>query len=237
MTVTVTTAPPARPYRCHHPDVMAETDAPCAWPAGVPVTWYFDPSITPAGGVAAYLIEAAIVNGISAWSFACGVTIQRVTDPVLARVIVAFQPIDGPGNVVGLTDLPCGAPATAVMRLRLDSAENWTPGMIQQVVTHEFGHALGLVHAPAGTLAIMDPYYNPSIFGLQAWDKDQAALRYGPPPKTPSTPLPTSDPSDSAPATPTDPNAIVLQFQAPVAGTYLITLSIARRDPCTLPHS
>lgn len=165
--------------RCFHPDELASTAA-CAWPAGVDASWYLDPGSVPA--IAAPFVEASLTAATAIWAQSAGIRTPRVSDPNTARVLIRFTEIDGPWNVLGITQLPCGADGSSQVLMRLDVAEAWTADMLAQVAAHEFGHALGLGHAPAPTVALMAPIWNSRVYVLQPWDLVQVQGLYGPAP-------------------------------------------------------
>ncbi len=81
--------------------------------------------------------------------------------------------------------------------MEVDLAEPWVTVTdppryrvsIVLTLIHEFGHTLGLVHGPPGS--IMQATYSSSIKKPQAWDIAEAQQRYGaavPPPTGPTEP-------------------------------------------------
>jgi hypothetical protein len=166
--------------RCTRPEVLAP-EAAYRWPAGETVTVCLREDTVPAG-VAVADVEAEIAYAQSAWSSACAVAFGRVDRPEDARVVIDFEKIDGQWNVLGLTDLPVGDPA-AHDRMRLDSAERWSPAILRQTILHELGHGIGMEHSGPGIVAVMAPTLDLSLYGrgLQPWDVAFARGLYGPP--------------------------------------------------------
>lgn len=171
---------------CRH--IRLESDAVYQWPRGTVVTWHLD-RLTVAVDRSPKGIEQALRAAARRWAAACGVQIRQVKEPSQARVLVRFDPIDGNsqvegnGPILGETELPIEGRADAQHLMRLDVDEDWTAHSLVTVATHEFGHALGVGHAPEGTTAVMGPYYDPELTELQPWDVAEARRRYGRPEK------------------------------------------------------
>lgn len=198
--------------RCGRRETMGLASTECRWPSGTIVTWYLDISQLPKALPDSGVVGLSVSDGIEPWPTHCGVTCLRVADPSLARVFIKFREIDGPYNVLGLTELPCSGSAEVQHTMILDTREQWTPTWLAQVTMHEFGHGLGLNHAPAGQ-AVMSPVYNPALKDLQTWDIAEARRRYGPPASTSPTPTPSPSPSPPWPdPTPPAPTATPSDF-------------------------
>jgi len=196
----------------------------CRWPPGTLVTWNYSwpPGVSSASTLPTAGL-AAVSRGVASWAAACGVHVLYEPDPAQARVLVGFGTIDGPGGILGETELPCDGNAEAQHTMCLDVAEAWTEGLLEETARHEFGHAIGMEHSPPGTPSAMSAYLDPAIRGLQPWDVAQAQARY----PGPATPTP-----DLAPAAPANTQAITLKFSAPAAGDYTLTLAFSlAKDP------
>lgn len=159
------------------------------WPVCQVVHWYY--------GDQAF--DDLLAEGIESWSAVAEVTILRTTDQSQAQVVIGFVAdlADDPsvpadmaqiqawraGLELGLTDEPVGMSVdmTLYMRLNINPAGGWTPSKLAQVARHEFGHALGLDHAPDGVPSCMSATLDESIDTQQPWDIAQAQALYGPP--------------------------------------------------------
>lgn len=195
---------------------LAETSE-CKWPAGVEVYWYLDLKTIPASLTSGEAINA-ITAAAALWNASSGVLLDETGNRDFARVLISFGAIDGPYNVLGDTYLPCGASATSQVTMLLDWSEPWTADYLAQVVLHELGHALGLGHAPDGTIAVMAPIYDPALTTLQPWDLGQVVERYGP--VDPATKSWSGtfhlDGAGNVPVT--------FNFESPAAGDYQVTI-------------
>ena|GEM_PF-3336557 len=178
-----------RPYRCIHTDRAALAGRMCKWPAGTLVTWYLDPSSVPLGLSYSETLKA-ITAGIGIWPQVCGLQAARVNSPEQARVFISFRPIDGSNGILGQTQLPCEGLSNVQHTMQLDNVERWDADFLRRVVMHEFGHAIGLEHAPDGTVAVMAKYYDRSLDYPQPWDVAEAQKRCGPAPANQPTPAP-----------------------------------------------
>jgi hypothetical protein len=207
---------------CAHPEHLGSDQ--CYWPPGTVVTWHQAcqfPGMPPA------TVEADIARGLSRWSEICGVQFQRVPSPSQARVAISSQPIDGPMNVLGETQLPCSRRADVQCWMHLDNKEPWNQSIdLAAVVCHEMGHGIGLGHAPQGSANVMAPIYRAGQ-GFGPWDKQQSIQRYGQvKPATP--PAPTDPPTTGDPASFVARGSAILRGQAVIV-TFRGTLEIAGR--------
>lgn len=91
---------------------------------------------------------------------------------------VMFLLDDLPGPTVGRAEIGCAFEATRTARVWLDSGQTWTPDLARKVLTHELGHALGLVHRNDPT-SIMYP--SVGVAGLSPADIADVRALYGMP--------------------------------------------------------
>jgi hypothetical protein len=163
--------------RCQFPDRMAVT-AESRWAeTGLCYFLEFTHRVIDSDELAADYAEA--IRRIMA---VCGVEISRTQDPARAQVLAGSGPIDGPWNVLALTELPPpGATVGTVLHQKFDIAElALTREQRIGVMTHEACHFLGLGHALPGVAALMAPGLG-AITTPQAWDIAELQARYGPP--------------------------------------------------------
>lgn len=213
---------PRHVCQCAHGDVLTLL-ADARWPEGVELTWYIEEETVPDSFQA--FVAIAVAAGISIWPRRLNITTRQVFDPREARLVVYFGPIDGPEGILGQTQLPTSVAPNSQLTMQLDSAEPWTRDYLRRVVSHEFGHFLGVGHAYQ-TKALMDPYYDPFVDDLLPWDVAQGTERYGPA-KAPQPPANVraqtytgtfhADEAGPCPVNLTD-------FVAPAPGDYRVTI-------------
>ena len=120
----------------------------------------------------------------------------------LANLRATMGDIDGPGGILGQTEMP--TPGNQHTTMTLDVGEVWRAEMTPvqrgilawQTILHEAGHFWGVLHGPPGCM--MQPTLNTSIWTLQAWDKEQMRKLYGPR-KVISVPAPAPEPKPNKP--------------------------------------
>jgi hypothetical protein len=224
--------------RCGCPDVMAFVGVPC-W---APRTLTYQQTIT-FEGVAPGQVAAEYAEAAARIAAVCGIALAPAPLGAAAHIRATSAPIDGPWNVLALSELPPpNAPASTVLRQTFDVAEAHL-GMNQRIsmMCHELCHCLGLGHAPVGTGALMEPTLG-AIDRPQPWDIRELQARYGPPPAVPA-PIPPAIPIPAPPAIPagfpaaapagpaaTGPGPAVTSIgvAVPAAGTYRFDLSFDR---------
>lgn len=134
--------------------------------------------------------EAAIVEALNRWELVCDLVFDKHTNPKTNPTeLITVVRLDGPSGVLADQMLPYGA---GPFRMRVDGSERqWWIGdglppagaiSMIPVLTHEFGHLIGLSHFPAGGEPdLMEPSYNPRISRPQAAESLFAAKLYGSP--------------------------------------------------------
>jgi hypothetical protein len=133
-----------------------------------------------------------IQTAFAAWQAVANIQFVQVDDNGAAfdaagaagDIRIAAHVFDGPSGTLAHAFYPPSNGTSAAGDIHFDSQETWScnnSGInIGVVALHEIGHSLGLAHENTGTVAVMDPYYNPSLSGLQADDVNGAASIYGP---------------------------------------------------------
>jgi hypothetical protein len=109
-------------------------------------------------------VRAVITQSFQAWANQTPLTFTEVSDGS-ADINIAFDRIDGPSNILGQACPPSSPCAGEVI---FDVDENWVLFEPQYyddismlgVATHEFGHAVGLLHSN-DTSALMYAQYSP----------------------------------------------------------------------------
>jgi hypothetical protein len=133
-----------------------------------------------------------IQMAFAAWQAVSNIQFVQVTDSGAAfnapgatgDIRIGAHAFDGPSNTLAHAYFPPPNGYSAAGDLHFDSAENWkcnTTGIdIGIVALHEIGHSLGLNHENTAAVAVMDPYYNPNLTGLQPDDRNGITAIYGP---------------------------------------------------------
>lgn len=127
-------------------------------------------------------VEAVIRDAFQAWANETPLTFQQVSG-TNADIVVRFDRIDGPSNVLGQACPPSSPCAGEVI---FDVDEYWILREPQYyddisllgVATHEFGHAVGLLHS-SDTSALMYAQYSPYNIYPSADDINGVQRLYG----------------------------------------------------------
>ncbi len=214
--------------RCGHPDMMAVVQE-SAW--GITDLTYWQqvayPGVDPEELAADYALAVARVAAV------CGVNVGLAPSSSAANIVAVSGNIDGPWNVLALSELPPPGNTHLVLNQRFDPAEvALTRTQRQAMMAHEFCHCLGLGHAPPGSGALMEPVLG-TITTPQAWDTRELLARYpmtGEPSPGPGPGLPPESPPPLAGVPVTGTGSIVTTRQAgaqytvglDAAGKYMI---------------
>ena len=173
---------------CKVPDlaIRSANSRICHWPRGQKVTW------TLAMGVGRFSRDQLVDIYRAAWSSwesVCGIRTEYVSSTTSANVVVTARSIDGDGGILAEAQLPCG-PVNSRTQLGVwfDLSEEWILAQampnqmvdLLRVAAHEFGHSIGIGHAPRSSNNLMAPTVS-QIRQPQDWDIAEAARRYGPP--------------------------------------------------------
>ncbi len=113
----------------------------------------------------AQAVKATIQQAFQSWANVTPLTFEEVSPSTQSDLRITFQQIDGPLNVLGET---CPPSSPCAGDINFDSEEPWTLGAPQGdqaisflgVASHEFGHAVGLLHSSDAS-ALMYPEYSP----------------------------------------------------------------------------
>ncbi len=162
----------------------------CRWPRGQVVTWKVDKPI--AKFPKRDYIEICRM-AIAQWEAVCGIRFERATNG-RANINITTRRIDARGGVLAEAQLPCGnvGPSTQLM-VWVDTSEDWVHAAnppagamdLLRVLTHEFGHSIGMGHAPEGSRNLMAPTVSRIRAPQMNWDIPQSVVRYGDPSLTP----------------------------------------------------
>jgi len=115
-----------QPRICKAPDRLAvHGQGPCKWPV-TSVSWMAQQM--PGIPFAQYQADAAWA--CRQWSEACGINLVYVKDEasIRANIQMTAQSLDGPGGVLGDSQVPCGATPETQLTQRYDVREPWHVG-------------------------------------------------------------------------------------------------------------
>lgn len=163
------------------------------------VSWGIHPSIASIAGIPRASLRVMGEKATAEVSGQCGLRFRYV-DGSDCDILTVQMKSDGPGNVLGLTDLPPGDGRQLL--LRIDFVEAFVIAVnapssrldLYRIWLHELMHALGVFHIQTGNL--LAPFYSASIAHLQGGDVAELVARYGLP--LPTQPIPPPLPPSGA---------------------------------------
>ncbi len=163
------------------------------WPVNS-LNWYVENNMP---GVVRDVFRSEIAAALASWSAVADLSFTEVTSSQGAHILMRAWRLDGPGKVLAQSELPPANPCHQDFDF-----ENWstdgTPASgqieLRNVVCHEVGHALGLLHDDQNADALMAPYYSASVAKPRPRDITRIQALYGPPKSVP-TPVPTPTPT------------------------------------------
>lgn len=169
----------------------------CQWPRGMVVRWTVQDPTPPFSKTQ---MKEILTLAWSGWEAVCGIRAQWVSQAARANVVVTHRRIDGAGGVLAEAQLPCGnAGDSTQLGVWNDTGDDWVVSKnmdgrmidLLRVDMHEFGHSLGLGHAPERSRNLMAPSISSIRSPQNGWDIPQSQARYGPPSETPPDEPPT----------------------------------------------
>lgn len=140
--------------------------------------------------------EEMFFDAVNSWQTICGISFEQIRtgtpDIIINASSLRREEFGRQGGVLAWCELPQGD--NRQLNLKIDDSETWTddpekPGIYYRaVLCHEMGHGIGIGHLQEPK-QLMNPFYTPTIFDPQQYDRKEAVDRYGisvlPPPSVP----------------------------------------------------
>lgn len=172
--------------RCGVPDFVM--------PEGAALQRWVSPNVTCAHRIEglnpleAEVERQLVITALASFSGVCGLLLTLIESMSTANIITKIGPQRS--GILAHSFMPnANEPLTTKLEQLFGSNVQWSFHLLLQVLMHEYGHAVGLPHAPSSSGAIMQPTANGKIVTWQKWDIEQLQLRYGKPkPKPPEEP-------------------------------------------------
>lgn len=151
------------------------------WAPGHVVSWAVE---RPVRGFSLADFDAVCRTAWELWEAVCGLRTRKASGQPNVRIDT--QRIDGPAGVLAQAQLPHADQRSGTLGCWFDSGDSWVLAVnpprgkmdILRVACHEFGHNLGMGHAPSGSRNLMAPTVSSIREPQPGWDVPQAIARY-----------------------------------------------------------
>ena len=167
------------------------------WARGHEITWAVE---RPVAGFSREKMAEVCLTAMELWEGVSGVRTVQTTG-MRPNVLITTQRIDGPAGVLAQAELPGANHRSGTLRCWFDTGDSWVLAVnpprgkmdLLRVACHEFGHNLGMGHAPASSPNLMAPTVSSIREPMPGWDIPQVVARYG---EQSSVPQPEPQPGD-----------------------------------------